>query len=46
VLIALLRRVPALRLVPAYLIGVGIRPERAPQFARRQTVSVLRTVDE
>lgn len=33
--IGLLRAVPALRVVPAYLIGVGIRPERAPAFARR-----------
>lgn len=33
--VALLRRLPALRIVPAYLIGVGIRSERAPRFARR-----------
>ncbi|MQA61145.1 MAG: FAD-dependent oxidoreductase [Actinophytocola sp.] len=31
----LLRRAPFLRFVPAYLIGVGIRPEHAPEFARR-----------
>ncbi|GAA2526640.1 FAD-dependent oxidoreductase [Pilimelia columellifera subsp. columellifera] len=30
-----LRRVPALSVVPAYLIGVGLRPEHAPSFARR-----------
>jgi 2-polyprenyl-6-methoxyphenol hydroxylase-like FAD-dependent oxidoreductase len=30
-----LRRFPALRFVPAYLIGIGFRPERAPEFARR-----------
>ncbi|MFG1942600.1 FAD-dependent oxidoreductase [Nonomuraea sp. NPDC048826] len=34
-LLRLLRRFPALSYVPAYLIGVGPRPERAPAFARR-----------
>jgi len=34
-LVMLLRRLPAIRYVPAYLIGIGIRPERAPAFARR-----------
>lgn len=34
-LIALVRRLPWVSVVPAYLIGVGIRPERAPAFARR-----------
>lgn len=34
-LLALMNRVPALQIVPAYLIGVGFRPERAPAFARR-----------
>ncbi|MPY78028.1 MAG: FAD-dependent oxidoreductase [Actinophytocola sp.] len=33
--VALLRRLPWLSFVPAYLIGVGIRPEHAPKFARR-----------
>ncbi|MBF9132978.1 FAD-dependent oxidoreductase [Plantactinospora sp. S1510] len=33
--LALLRRFPAVSLVPAYLIGVGVRPEHAPPFARR-----------
>ncbi|GAA2562340.1 FAD-dependent oxidoreductase [Mycolicibacterium diernhoferi] len=32
---ALLDRVPALAVIPAYAIGVGVRPERAPDFARR-----------
>ncbi|MFT4296003.1 MAG: FAD-dependent oxidoreductase [Micropruina sp.] len=32
---ALLRRVPALTVVPAYLAGIGVRPEHAPAFARR-----------
>ncbi|WP_433785595.1 FAD-dependent oxidoreductase [Actinomycetospora sp. CA-101289] len=31
----LLRRVPALQVVPAYLVGVGVLPERAPMWARR-----------
>ncbi len=30
-----LRRLPGLAVIPAYLVGVGVRPERAPQFARR-----------
>ncbi|GGK37086.1 oxidoreductase [Pilimelia terevasa] len=34
-LLGLLRRVPPLSAVPAYLIGVGLRPEHAPPFARR-----------
>jgi hypothetical protein len=33
--LALLRHVPQLSFVPAYLIGVGLRPEHAPEFARR-----------
>jgi 2-polyprenyl-6-methoxyphenol hydroxylase-like FAD-dependent oxidoreductase len=35
--LALLRRIPQVSLVPAYLIGVGLRPEHAPEFARRHT---------
>ncbi|WP_298178943.1 FAD-dependent oxidoreductase [Saccharomonospora sp.] len=35
----LLRRAPWLSIVPAYLIGVGPRPERAPAFARRPATS-------
>jgi 2-polyprenyl-6-methoxyphenol hydroxylase-like FAD-dependent oxidoreductase len=34
-LLALIHRVPQLSFVPAYLIGVGLRPEHAPEFARR-----------
>jgi 2-polyprenyl-6-methoxyphenol hydroxylase-like FAD-dependent oxidoreductase len=30
-----LRRVPQVSTVPAHLIGVGLRPEHAPDFARR-----------
>jgi 2-polyprenyl-6-methoxyphenol hydroxylase-like FAD-dependent oxidoreductase len=33
--LALARRVPQLSVVPAYLVGVGLRPEHAPDFARR-----------
>ena len=30
-----LERLPGLAVVPAYLVGVGLRPESAPAFARR-----------
>ena len=33
--IALLKKLPWLTVIPARLIGVGVRPERAPDFARR-----------
>jgi 2-polyprenyl-6-methoxyphenol hydroxylase-like FAD-dependent oxidoreductase len=33
--LALLRHVPQTSFLPAYLIGVGLRPEHAPEFARR-----------
>jgi 2-polyprenyl-6-methoxyphenol hydroxylase-like FAD-dependent oxidoreductase len=33
--VALLKAIPAASFVPAYLIGVGLRPEHAPAFARR-----------
>ncbi|WP_448608794.1 FAD-dependent oxidoreductase [Geodermatophilus sp. URMC 60] len=36
--LALVRRFPQLSVVPAYLIGVGLRPEHAPAFARRAAV--------
>ena len=32
---ALIRRLPWLSVIPAYVVGVGVRPERAPAFARR-----------
>jgi 2-polyprenyl-6-methoxyphenol hydroxylase-like FAD-dependent oxidoreductase len=38
--LALLRRVPQASFVPAYLIGVGLRPEHAPTFARRPAMHV------
>ena len=34
-MIKLMERVPQASFVPAYLIGVGVRPEHAPAFARR-----------
>ena len=34
-LLRLVSRLPWLSFVPAYFIGVGVRPERAPAFARR-----------
>ena len=34
-LLAVLRRVPQVSTVPAYLIGVGFRPEHVPPYARR-----------
>ena len=33
--VALIRRLPWLAAIPAQFIGVGVRPERAPAFARR-----------
>jgi 2-polyprenyl-6-methoxyphenol hydroxylase-like FAD-dependent oxidoreductase len=36
--IVVLRKFPAMRFVPAYLIGIGLRPERAPEFAKRVSV--------
>ena len=34
-LLRLVRALPATTVIPAYLIGVGLRPEHAPEFARR-----------
>jgi len=34
-MMALMRRMPWLSYFPARLIGIGIRPEHAPAFARR-----------
>ncbi|MFE2755081.1 FAD-dependent oxidoreductase [Actinosynnema sp. NPDC059335] len=33
--IRLMRRFPRLQVVPAYLVAIGLRPEHAPEFARR-----------
>ena len=35
VLVGLLQKLPWLTAIPARVIGVGVRPERAPSFARR-----------
>jgi 2-polyprenyl-6-methoxyphenol hydroxylase-like FAD-dependent oxidoreductase len=35
-LLSVLERLPWLSVLPAYFIGVGVRPEHAPAFARRQ----------
>ncbi|MFE9097451.1 hypothetical protein [Streptomyces sp. NPDC007264] len=35
----LVRRLPALRSVTGCIGGVGVRPERAPGFARRRPLS-------
>lgn len=35
-LLGLVERLPWLSIVPAYFIGVGVRPEHAPAFARRE----------
>ncbi|TRW88031.1 FAD-dependent oxidoreductase [Mycolicibacterium sp. 018/SC-01/001] len=34
-LIRVMQKVPWLSVIPAYLVGVGVRPEQAPEFARR-----------
>ena len=39
-LIRAVGRAPWLTVVPAYLVGVGVRPERAPGFARRRPIDV------
>lgn len=40
VVTALLSRLPGLTVVPAYLIGIGLRPEHAPAFARRPSAKM------
>lgn len=32
----IMKRLPALSVVPAYIVGVGFRPEKAPAWARRR----------
>jgi 2-polyprenyl-6-methoxyphenol hydroxylase-like FAD-dependent oxidoreductase len=34
-MVTLLNLIPGARLIPAYLVGIGLLPERAPAFARR-----------
>lgn len=36
-LLTLVERLPWLAAVPAYFVGVGVRPEHAPAFARRES---------
>ncbi|SHG06117.1 FAD-dependent oxidoreductase [Streptoalloteichus hindustanus] len=40
--VRLLQRFPRLQVVPAYLFGVGLLPEHAPDFARRTPASAPR----
>ena len=42
-LLRVVARFPQLSVIPAYLMGVGVRPEHAPEFARRapQPVSAI-----
>ncbi len=40
--LALIQRFPALQVVPAYLVSIGLRPEHAPVFARRSPAPVPR----
>ncbi|MBV8929606.1 MAG: FAD-dependent oxidoreductase, partial [Mycobacteriaceae bacterium] len=37
IVFALVERMPWLSAIPAYIVGVGVRPEHAPDFARRPT---------
>jgi hypothetical protein len=39
-----LARFPQLSAIPAYLMGVGVRPEHAPQFARRAPTAASATM--
>ncbi|GAA1754815.1 FAD-dependent oxidoreductase [Streptomonospora arabica] len=38
-LLSAVRAMPRLSAIPAHLVGVGVRPERAPAFARREARS-------
>ena len=38
-----LQRFPRLQGVPAYMVAIGIRPEHAPSFARREPARIERT---
>ena len=44
-LLRILACVPQLSAIPAYLMGVGVRPEHAPQFARRAPQPVSAAMD-
>jgi len=41
--IQLLQRFPVLQGVPAYMVAIGLRPEHAPAFARREPAAIERT---
>ena len=41
-LITVLERLPVLTAIPAFIVGVGPRPERAPRWARRRTEATTR----
>jgi 2-polyprenyl-6-methoxyphenol hydroxylase-like FAD-dependent oxidoreductase len=45
-LLRVLARFPQLSVIPAYVMGVGIRPEHAPQFACRATQEIPVPADE
>ena len=36
----IMTKLPLLSVVPAYIVGVGFRPEKAPAWARRRTIGV------
>jgi 2-polyprenyl-6-methoxyphenol hydroxylase-like FAD-dependent oxidoreductase len=44
-LLPFLARFPQLSVIPAYVMGVGVRPEHAPAFARRSPQPVSATMD-
>ncbi|WP_434439891.1 FAD-dependent oxidoreductase [Lentzea sp. E54] len=37
------RKLPALQVIPAYLVAIGPRPEHAPEFARRKPQTIARS---
>ncbi|CCH34428.1 FAD-dependent oxidoreductase [Actinosynnema sp. NPDC047251] len=41
--VALMQRFPWLQAIPAYLVAIGLRPEHAPQFARRAPEKITRS---
>ena len=45
-LMRVLARFPQLSAIPAYLMGVGVRPEHAPEFARRAPQPVSTSLNE
>jgi 2-polyprenyl-6-methoxyphenol hydroxylase-like FAD-dependent oxidoreductase len=45
-LLPILAHFPQLSVIPAYVMGVGVRPEHAPQFARRTPGAVSTTTPD